>query len=130
MPAQSAITSAKGKMIVQVFGTALDYNLDALTFKGASFRLSGQGISFVGRSSQNWQVGQIVAILPHVEGVGDSELDLPQVGKTKVLSGEIKLDEFVGESNARVKCHIAFTLEGPDGPASFEGTFEVGVLSK
>jgi hypothetical protein len=120
----------KGKMIILVFGTALDYDLDALTFKNGTFRLSGHGINFVGRASQSWRKGQSVAIEPRVNGVGESELDLPQTGKIKVISGQIKLDDATNEPNMRIKAHITFTLQAPDGPSSFEGTFEVGVLTQ
>jgi len=125
--AQPDRAAAKGKMIIRVYGTALDFDLDALTWKSGTYRLSGRGINFVGRMSQNVRAGQLIAIEPRVAGVGESELDLPQVGKTKVISGRIKLDEVIGQS--RIKGRISFSLQGPDGPSSFEGTFEVGIVS-
>jgi len=117
-------------MIVRVYGTPLDFPLDGLAIKNGTYRLSGQGMNFVGRMSQNVRIGQSIAIEPRVKGLGESELDLPQVGKTKVVSGQIRFDEFVGESTSRVKGRIAFALQGPDGPTTFEGTFEVGIIAQ
>jgi hypothetical protein len=117
-------------MILLVSGTQLDFILDGLAIKDGTYRLSGQGMNFVGRMSQNVRIGQSVAIEPRLKGLGESELDLPQVGKTKVVSGQIKFDEFVGESTSRVKGRIVFALQGPDGPTSFEGTFEVGIVGQ
>jgi hypothetical protein len=119
-------------MTLRVYDTPLDYILYALTIhRDGTFRLSGQGTTYVGRISKNWQsmLGQPLAIEPSVAGM-ESEMDLPMIGKVKVQSGRIVLDELVDRHADRVKGRIEFSLPGPDGPSTFAGTFEVGVVTE
>jgi hypothetical protein len=115
---------------VKVYDTPLDLQLDALTILGGSFKLEGFGVRYVGRMSQNWQaqLGKPVAIERRNTAFGDSEMDLPMVGKVGVVGGTILLDKIVDQGAPRVHGHVAFTLSGPNGPASFTGDFEVDVI--
>ena len=62
--------------------------------------------------------------------ISESAMELPQIGSVKVAGGIIVLDEAVSRDPARVRGRISITLPGPEGPATFAGKFEVGVVVK
>jgi hypothetical protein len=124
--------SSRGTLTVRVYDTPLELQLDALTVCGGEFKLAGFGVRYVGQMSQNWrsQFQRHVALQKRSVQFGESEMELPMIGTVKVLSGQLIIDEVVNENPSRVKGRIAFTLPGPDGPSSFNGTFEVGIVAK
>jgi hypothetical protein len=122
----------RGVLKVRVYDTPLDLQLDVLTILGGSFKLEGFGVRYVGKMSQNWQaqLGKPIAIERRSTAFGDSEMDLPMIGKVGVVGGTMLLENIVDQDAPRVRGHIAFTLPGPNGPASFTGEFEVDVVFK
>ncbi len=113
----------RGALKVKVYDTPLEIQLDALTIFGGGYKLEGFGVRYVGSMSQNWQAqfGKPVAIERRNAAFGDSEMDLPMVGKVGVVGGTILLDEVVEQDFPR--CAATSRLRFPDPmarPASRE----------
>jgi len=124
--------STKGKMVLNVEGTNLDFPLEALIVRGNSFELTGQGVKLTGTLSPGWDgnwdklAGQTLTIVPRDAVFGNSELDLPGTGSAPVTGGRILVENV--SAGQRLRGRISFSVQGPFGVRPFAGTCEVGVV--